>query len=214
MFASPNGNREFRAFCWDDEDDDVVGPLFAVEVDVFDEDEEFVAEETAAIESKNIFMLTLFWKLDSRLGLKPAARLEVRDEDGNPKFAPDVGVELKWLPCACAFARSDAAVVRRELLPPEVLLELVPCESLDCEERALPRSLVRVLIPEVELCCGVETCNRDHSQTTRTQSFVSLLTGILKLENFSPVIGMHFVSISYPGFFSSHSVRLRSSGAL
>lgn len=66
-------------------------PLVAEE-DVFVEEEELGEDETAAIESKNIFML--FGKPDRRLGLKPV-RLEVREEDGKPKLEPDVGVEFR-----------------------------------------------------------------------------------------------------------------------
>lgn len=95
MPASPaNGKKELSAFCWDDEEDGVVevDALLTDDVDVFD-DEELGAEETAAIESKNIFMFMLLGNADRRLGLKPA-RPEFRDEGGKPKLVPDVGVEF------------------------------------------------------------------------------------------------------------------------
>ena len=98
MPASPaNGKKEFSAFCCDEDDDvvDVDAPLVAA-VDIFedDDDDELCVDETAAIESRNIFMFMLFEKLDRRLGLKPA-RPGVSDEDGKPKLVPDVGVEFR-----------------------------------------------------------------------------------------------------------------------
>lgn len=50
-------------------------------------------DETAAIESRNIFMFMLPGNPDKRLGLNPE-RPAVRDEDGNPKLALEVGVEF------------------------------------------------------------------------------------------------------------------------
>lgn len=67
-------------------------------VDVL-ETEGLDAEETAAIESKNIFMFMLFENPESRFWLNPDSPA-VREEDGKPKLALDVGVEFMWLPCA------------------------------------------------------------------------------------------------------------------
>lgn len=71
--------------------------LLVCAVDVFADDEAEDAEETegletAAIESKNIFMFMFPGKPDRKFGLSPA-KPEANEVAGNPKPALDVGTD-------------------------------------------------------------------------------------------------------------------------